>query len=147
VIWHRAALLAALLAAPAMTRAATCTVSATPVAFGVYLPFSGTPTSITGAVTVSCDAKASVVVALSTGGGGSYANRQMSKGANMLRYQLYTDAAHSLVWGDGTAGTVTVSATVAGNLVRTLTVYGQVPALQAVASLTYIDAIMVTVTY
>jgi spore coat protein U-like protein len=33
----------------------------------------------------------------------------MKSGANVLNYNLYTTAAHTTVWGDGTAGTGTFS--------------------------------------
>lgn len=143
-----AALAAVLLLLPASARAATCTVSATPVAFGVYPPFSGTPTTSTGTTTVHCVAgAANIVIALSTGGGGAYANRRMSNGASNLTYQLYSDAAHTMIWGNGTAGTVTVSAHVPSNGTQNNTVYGQIPALQGVRPGAYTDTITVTVTY
>jgi len=147
-VTRAAGLTAVLLLLPALARAATCTVSATPVAFGVYPPFSVAPTTSTGTTTVHCVAgAASIVIALSTGGGSTYANRRMSNGASNLTYQLYSDAAHTMIWGDGTAGTVTVSAHVASNSTNNYTVYGQIPALQGVRPGAYTDTITVTVTY
>jgi spore coat protein U-like protein len=147
-VTRAAAVAAVLLLLPAMARAATCTVSVTPVAFGVYPPFSGAPTTSTGTTTVHCVAgAANVVIALSTGGGGAYASRRMSNGASNLTYQLYSDAARTMIWGNGTAGTVTVSAHVANNGAQNNTVYGQIPALQGVRPGAYTDTITVTVTY
>jgi spore coat protein U-like protein len=71
----------------------------------------------------------------------------MSNGASNLTYQLYSDAARTMIWGDGTAGTVTVSAHVASNGTQNNTVYGRIPALQGVRPGAYTDTITVTVTY
>jgi spore coat protein U-like protein len=140
-----AALAALLLIAPAAARAA-CTVSATPVAFGAYSPFSGTPTDSTGTATVRCTPAANVVVALSTGGSGTFSPRQMSSGPSRLGYQLYSNAARTTVWGNGTGGTVTVAARVTG-AGRNFTAFGRIPALQGVAPGAYVDTITVTVTF
>ncbi len=143
-----AALVAVALLVPVVARGAVCTVSATPVAFGVYPPFSVTPTTSTGTTTVHCVAgAANIVIALSTGGGGSYANRRMVSGASNLAYQLYSDAARTMIWGNGTAGTVTVSAHLPSNSTQNFTVYGRIPALQGVRPGAYTDTITVTVTY
>ncbi len=133
--------------APAAARAAVCGVSATPVALGTYLPFSGTPTDSTGTVTVTCIGTATIVIALSTGGSGSYTNRQMSNGAARLRYQLYANAARTTVWGNGSSGTVTVTDTLTGFARRNYTAYGRIPTPQGVTPGSYVDTITVTVTY
>jgi spore coat protein U-like protein len=52
-----------------------------------------------------------------------------------------------MIWGNGTAGTVTVSAHVPSNGTQNNTVYGQIPALQGVRPGAYTDTITVTVTY
>ena len=142
-----AALAALLLLVPASAPAATCGVSATPVAFGTYPPFSGTPTDSTGTVTVTCIGTANIVIELSTGGSGSYAARQMSNGGIHLLYQLYTNAARTTVWGNGTGGTTTVSDRLTGNSSGNYTVYGRIPAVQGVTPGAYVDTIMVTVSY
>lgn len=142
---RRAARLAALALVVAAPARATCTVTATPVAFGAYLPFSAAPTDSTGTVSLHCGPPADVVIALSTGGSGSYASRLMASGGSHLNYQLYSNAARTTVWGDGTGGTVTVSESVTGS--ETSTVYGRIPALQGVAPGFYVDTITVTVTF
>src|SRR5712691_6094979 len=94
-------LAALVLLAPAMARAA-CTVTANPVAFGVYLPFSATPTDSTGSVQVNCigSFNSPFTIALNAGlhSGGSFANRRMISGGSFLSYQLYSDAARTTVW-------------------------------------------------
>ena len=144
---RRAGLAALILLAPITARAAVCGVSATPVAFGTYPPFSGTPTDSTGTVTVTCIGTAAISIALSTGGSGSYASRQMSNGAVHLLYQLYSNAARTTIWGNGTGGTVTVSDTLVGFASRNYTVFGRIPTLQGVKPGAYVDTITVTVSY
>ena len=149
--------LAGCLLMPALAAAASCTVSATSLALGTYNPASGTPTDASGLVTVTCAANPLALVlgytvSLSTGGSGSYAARQMSSGANTLAYQLYSNASHTTVWGNGTGG----SSVVNGGLLLSLlfpvsanhTVYGRLPALQSAAAAgAYTDVIVVTVAY
>jgi spore coat protein U-like protein len=142
---------ALVLLAPATARAA-CTVTATPVTFGVYIPFSGVATNSTGSVTVHCNGAYTnpYRIALNAGlnsGGGSFANRRMKSGVSFLSYQLYTDAAHTIIWGDGTGGSVVVSVSCTGNCTKTQTVYGRIPALQGVAPGGYVDTTTVTVSF
>src|ERR1700744_4488415 len=93
---------AVFLAAPA---AAHCSAGTAPVAFGKYSPTSGTALAGTGSVTVTCDSSGNGTVTLSLSrGGGSYATRKMASGANQLSYNLYTSAAHTTIFGDGSSG-------------------------------------------
>lgn len=143
-----------LMAAPASALLQTCTVSATATAFGSYSPASVTALSGTGTITLTCTGLVSLLdswtIALSTGNSGSFAPRQLKTGANTLNYNLYTSAALSAVWGDGSAGTSTVSDSetlVIGTSVFNYTVYGRIPALQDKPPGTYTDVITVTVNY
>ncbi|MDE2091744.1 MAG: spore coat protein U domain-containing protein [Gammaproteobacteria bacterium] len=140
--------LAVSICAPNQVRAATCTVRARPVAFGNYSPFNTTPLNRTSRITVICNGKGRVNVALSTGQSGTYNPRYMSSTStsDRLAYNLYTTAAQVIIFGDGTAGTQTVSKNFSNNRVN-LRVYGQLPALENVASGIYADSIMATVTF
>jgi spore coat protein U-like protein len=75
----------------------------------------------------------------------------MASGANTLQYNLYTTAALTTVWGDGTGATATQAGTGAGMATAsTFKVYGQLPdsaANQAAVPASYADTITVTVTY
>lgn len=158
----RRALLAGVLAAcaalwtlPAQA-VATCTVSATTVAFGSYNPFNSSPSDSTGDIAVSCSVGGllSLLVGydikLSTGGSGGYAPRRMSSGVNTLSYNLYTSSGRTTVWGNGTGSTADVSDGYLlgiGTTVRHYTVYGRAPALQNVRGGAYLDSITVTVDY
>ena len=132
----------------------SCTVAATAVNFGVYNPLSGTPDDATGTVTVTCDALvgllASWTVALSTGNGGGYSPRLLGSGSHHLSYNLYTSAAHSSVWGDGSGTTTLVNdqrTLIVGSNISNYTVYGRITAGQDAAAGTYTDTIVVTVNY
>ncbi len=143
--------------AGAATAAAVCTVSALPVAFGVYSPTAASANASTGSVTVLCQAAAvagsmNYTLTLSTGGSGSYGTRRLSGGGHTLNYQLYKDAAYAAVWGDGSSGAPSLSGTLSLSLVlpvsATHTVYGRMPAQQSGAFAGwYLDSVTVTVTY
>lgn len=140
-------LLALILLAPALARA-QCTTSTTPVSFGVYVPTAGAPDHSTGNVTVKCSGfTGAFMIALSAGGGGSFANRRLSNGSAALSYQLYNNAGRTVVWGDGSAGTGVVSGGCYIVCNTTFTIYGLIPALQVVSPGTYFDTIVATVTF
>lgn len=133
----------------------TCTIAANPFNFGSYAPLSGTTTSTTGTVSVTCSAliaglNVSYVISLTSGSSGTYTARKMQFSPYQLNYNLYTDAAYSTVWGDGTASTSTVSDSYNLALIsmtRNYTVYGLIPASQQVGAGSYTDTITATVTF
>ncbi|MGA2778773.1 MAG: spore coat protein U domain-containing protein [Steroidobacteraceae bacterium] len=131
---------------------ATCSTTATALAFPAYTPGGGAITQ-SSTVSVKCTKNTPYTVALNGGTttGGTVAQRLMGSGANTLQYQLYTVAALGTVWGDGTGTSVTQSGTGAGiATANSLTVYGQVPdnaTNQAAVPASYTDTITVTVTY
>lgn len=123
-----------------------CTVSATSMVFGSYNPFSALPADISGTITLACDkSKVDFRISLSPGVGGTYFQRQLSGAEFSLVYQLYLDAAHSIVWGDGSAGTdVAIGTIEKGATEAMLTVHGVIAPLQNVAPGSYLDTIVVT---
>ncbi|MDE2220040.1 MAG: spore coat protein U domain-containing protein [Gammaproteobacteria bacterium] len=138
--------------------AVSCSVSATGPAFGVYNPLSATPAYANSAVHVSCTllsggaTTVNLVSSYSTGNSGSYASRSMLSGASVLRYNLYYDAAYTLIRGNGTGGSQMGGATLnltPGTPTQTAsgTIYGRIPAGQDVAAGSYADTIVVTITY
>jgi len=140
---------------PAFALLQSCTVAATPVAFGTYDPSSATALAGTGTITVTCSVLLlglleSWTLSLSTGGSGNFTSRQMTTGGQSLLYNLYTAPGHTQVWGNGSGGTGTVSDSqflVVGSASYPYTVYGLVNALQDRAPGTYTDVITVTVNY
>ena len=135
----------------------TCTVSASGIAFGNYNPLSSTGDSAVGSWSVTCNAigSGSATVAgtlsLSTGSSGTYAARTMKSGTHALQYNIYVTPSYNLVFGDGTAGTFAPSdsGTVTAGQVYQITgsMYGFLPPSQDVPAGSYMDSIIVTVTY
>src|SRR5438477_13154107 len=67
---------------------ATCSATATTLAFGVYTPGAGTVTN-NSTISVKCTKNTPYTVALNGGsGGGTVAQRLMASGANHLQYNL-----------------------------------------------------------
>jgi len=125
--------------------AAKCSIDSTGVTFGTYDIFSPTANN-DGIGTLHVDCKGSSgEVKLSTGHSHSYAAREMTSGANSIHYNLYINPARSVVWGDGTGGSHTM--TVDKNHESTVSVYGQIPAGQDAAVGLYSDHVTATVDY
>lgn len=162
---HAALLLGtALLALPAAA-ATDCVIDAVGAAgFGAYdgTQNDGAMTTITGRCTNTPPPGAGPtifpVISLSPGLAASYAPRRMASGASRLNYNLYTTAARTVVWGDGSGSTAIVPAYLGGafnlNGNQTLafnnpnlTIYGRIPAGQTAATGLYADTITVTLTF
>ncbi len=75
----------------------------------------------------------------------------MASGANTLQYNLFTTAAFSQIFGDGSGTSKTVAGTGAGvGTANAVTVFGQLPdnaTNQAAVPGSYTDTITVTITY
>ncbi len=126
-----------------------CNLSATNLVFGNYDASDGSPLDGTTPINVYCSSGTPYSLALNVGsGGGTFTGRTMSGGGGNLGFNLYTSAAHSVVWGDSTGATNTVSGTGAGLLTAaTHTVYGRIAAGQDLAPGAYASTITVTVTF
>lgn len=131
-----------------------CSVGATAAAFGAYYPGTGNMSS-SSTVTVKCTKGTGFTVALDKGTttGGSLAQRLMSDGAagDTLQYNLYKDAAMTIVWGDGTGVTQTNGGSGSGmGTGLTFTAYAGLPDagtnLNAPPA-TYNDTVTVSVAY
>jgi len=117
----------AALSPPAVTardKKVTCVLDgATYMAFGAYDTMSNSPLDMQGRVSYRCykdkstasgaatfsdeaetRSKLTVQIKLSAGNSGSF-NRGMGNGEELLHYNLYLDAQHQRVWGDGSPGT------------------------------------------
>lgn len=131
----------------------TCTVTATGVSYGTYDTLAPSSDDASGSVRVRCTLlvalSGSFTIDLSAGSSGSYAGRTMRSGAQILPYNLYTNAARTQVWGNGTGGSARVTQSFSGLLVvdRSVPVYGRIPSRQNVRAGAYSDTIVVTVTY
>lgn len=132
-----------------------CNVTVTSLPFGSYNIFSPTPLDSTANLSVSCNippqhpqSPLPVAVSLSPGNSGGFAQRWLqAAGPDNLRYNLYTSAAFSTVWGDGggTSSIVTVYVTSATPFNGRI--YGRIPAQQNIRAGSYSDIITVTIDY
>lgn len=136
------AVYAAIFPAPALC---SCFVETYGPSFGSYDVFNVSPTDGTGNIAVSCDLPTSYTLSLSTGYG-TYSERRLVSGTEILLYNVYTDASLTTIWGDGSAGTGLVSGTTSG-ATENHTLYGRIPARQNVSAGSYADAIVVTLEY
>ena len=143
----------AALGAPALVdaqAATTCNFNPGPatLAFGAYDASATAPVNSTSTFQFKCTGPGGnsvlATVTLSAGNGGSFNPRQMSNGSDRLSYNLYLDAAHGAIWGDGTGPSQTLN-----NAVRntTYTIYGSIPTGQWVTPGSYTDAITITLNY
>ena len=129
---------------------AACTINVQSVNFGNYNPSSILSRNSIGNINLNCGLlfiALPYTLSLSTGEG-SYEQRTMSSGINVLNYNLYTDLTHLSVWGNGTGGTAIVAGLgLTGIFTISHTIYGSIPAKQNVSVGNYSDSIVVTLTY
>lgn len=128
--------------------AETCTVEADDLAFGTQAQLDVDVDS-SNQIRTSCSTGLAYSVALGTGGGGAFNARRMvheNFPAEIVGYQLYTDALRTQIWGDGTGGTVTAGATGSGSP-QASTVHGRVPPQATPRPGAYDDTVIVTVSY
>lgn len=125
-----------------------CTVNTTSVNFGAYDIGSAATLDSTGSITLQCTESTPVTVTIGPSlVSGALVPRSMNlvSGSDALNYNLYTDAGHSSIWGDGTQGTATVVSSVTAGIPRNETIYGTAPAGQNVAVGSYSDTLTVTI--
>jgi len=138
--------------------AVSCSASATGPSFGTYNPLNASPTLANSTVTVTCtllsggNTTVNLVTSYSKGNSSTYNPRSMKSGASVLNYNLYFDAAFTQIRGDGTGGSQTGGATfnlTNGSPTQSAsgTIYGRITAGQDVAAGSYVDTIVLTVTY
>lgn len=142
------AALAALAAHPPLARAApVCTFAVgSALAFGPYDPFATAPRDATAVLVYRCPPGRLVRITLDAGLTGSFAARELRQGAEVLLYNVYLDAARTVVWGDGTGGSSAgPGVEVRGALGTTQAyVFGRIPAAQDAAAGPYSDTIRVS---
>lgn len=127
--------------------------------YGGYDPLYATALQVNATVTVSCTVVIGPMAAIpySVSLGTSATTGTMVRAlagplGGRLQYNLYTAASYATVWGNGTSGTLAVAGSVTPlslgvPVLGNHTVYGKVPALQAVRVGAYTDSIVVTVDY
>jgi spore coat protein U-like protein len=74
----------------------------------------------------------------------------MISALSSLNYNLYSDPAHTVIWGNGSGGSSQISGSISVSLTgasRDFTIYGQIPAGQTAKQGIYADSIVATLTY
>jgi spore coat protein U-like protein len=128
---------------------ANCTISAGALSFGTYDPVAANASAAldqSSTLTVACTKGTSAAVSLDAGTHASGAARRMqhsSTATEFLTYELYTSSARTTVWDT----TNTVSYSAASKAASSLTVYGRVPSGQDVATGSYADTVVATITF
>ncbi len=120
-----------------------CQVEAVAINFGTYDVSSPFPLDSQGYITVSCGTLLPVLVKLDPGQNSrrKFNPRMMRSPDDLLAYNLYVDAACTMIWGDGTWSTFTMRGT--GN--DQFVVYGRIPAGQNIVPGYYSDVVSVVV--
>jgi len=143
-----------LCAAGSVHAEATCSVSSSGLSFGEYDVLSLHENYSIGNLSVSCTGlseTASVAYEIQLGrGSGTYGSRTLTSGGNVLAYNVYTQANHLFIWGDGSFGTAVLNdsyglglSTVSNNY----PIYGRIPAGQNVSAGNYSDTLIMTINY
>ncbi|WP_275545262.1 spore coat U domain-containing protein [Pseudomonas sp. Marseille-Q0931] len=104
-----------------------------------------------GSIVLQCSPGTAVTLSLNAGLNASSvgSGRYLARGAERLRYQLYQDAARSVIWGDGNNGGARLSINFpVGGATQTFTVYARLFSVSPLPSAGfYTDTITVTVSY
>jgi spore coat protein U-like protein len=135
--------IAACLAVPAAAHAAPsrsglgASLTFGPAGYDVY---SAADMTQAGSLTYKCPPAIIPNVSMSASANGAYRPRQMTSGGNTLNYELYFDAAMTILWGVG-ADSHIVPAT---GGTQTFPFYGRIFAQQDAAVGSYADTITVT---
>jgi len=134
-----------------------CRIDVKPVNFGVYVPGSLTDVDANGEIRVRCGGKdkkgkkggsSSYTLRIDGGQTGNPASRAMRSAAVNLFYNLFSDAARFVIWGDGSAGTSPVTQIISGRKYdKRHAVYGRVFGGQYPDTGNYADAPMVTIEF
>ncbi len=125
-----------------------CTISTTAASFGTYDVFNTSPLDTTGSVVFNCGDNANVHITLDKGGASTFNSRRMLTGSVELNYNLYTDAARTTIWGDGSGGTTFYSnPSTPSNQNVTVMVYGRIPARQDVSAGSYTNTVIATINF
>ena len=146
---------ALLISAPPLDAGAGCLVTTIDVAIGSFSPGGVAPRDSVGNIAVNCSGPPGAIVryriAMTAGSSGTFSLRQMKPGSGgALAYNLFADAARLVVWGDGSAGTVTVAdayALGAPVVTRNYPVYARVYGGQSAPVGTFVDTLVVTLDY
>ena len=118
--------------------------------FGAYNVFDVAPVDAVGTLLIECtgiEAGMPVVIELGRGGEGGFLGRALRNARHELRYQVYLDAARTVIWGDGTGGTSVMRVRPPDGRPLSIPLFGRVPPRQNVSPGDYSDELLVTIEY
>jgi spore coat protein U-like protein len=153
------AAIAALAATPALAASASnqmpvsvnvinsCTVAASPMAFGTLTSVGGVNVDTTATVDLVCTIGAAYDVAMDVGTHATGSQRYLqSTAGGKIPYGVFRDSARSLNWGNTTGTDTSAGSTATGT--ASLTAYGRIPAsATSVPAGAYTDTVTVTVNF
>jgi spore coat protein U-like protein len=125
-------------------------INASGVSFGAYETHATTSLDSTGAVTFRCTGVSPsdvISIQLGRGDADTFLPRAMTCRDSRLDYNLFLDAARTLVWGDGTSGTSAYTLHPIDGQLVSVSIFGRVPPRQNVLPGLYSDVIVLTVLY
>ncbi len=126
----------------------TCNIAnVTPLNFGVYRSGTANPVDSTGQLEVTCSGAVAVQIQMGRGPSGRAHPREARSRSSHLLYDVYLDAAHTTVWGDGTGGTQALRTMTTMGQPLVLPFYGRVFPFQGVARGVYSDQVPVVVLF
>ena len=130
-----------------------CRIETRPLSFGTYDPLADAPLDAVGQIIYVCanavaagatdpdPEKKSIRIEMSRGFSASYSVRQMfGPDIQGLEYNIYLDATHRTIWGDGTSGTdFYYDAKPPNNTPVVVPAFGRIPARQQAEAGSYHD--------
>ncbi|HSI55144.1 MAG: spore coat U domain-containing protein [Ramlibacter sp.] len=128
---------------------AVCSVTASNLDFGVYATQTASPKQASTVLRATCTPGTTYQLGLNEGttAGATVTQRKLVSASNAtLNYQLYSDSARSVIWGN-TPGTDTVTGLPGTGLAQDYTVFGSIPPSQAAPAEEFGDTITVRIYY
>jgi spore coat protein U-like protein len=138
-----------LLAGPAEKKG-YCAIETRPLSFGNYDPESNANVDVVTEVIYTCDNQAKKIrIEMETGTSNQFTPRYMSAIAtDRLAYNVYLDATHTTIWGQGAFGTdVYYQNNPPNGTPVVVRAYGRIPARQDVPTGNYVDVLTVRILF
>lgn len=125
---------------------AACEIDVPPMHFGTINPLHANATDSATSMTITCTVSTAFTIGLGEGRG-TYHERHLQSVARTLAYNLYIDPSRTLVWGDGTAGTLTLNGSSDGTNPASYTIYARIPYQPQAEPGAYVDTIVITLSF
>ena len=136
--------------APPIKGQGICTIETRPLSFGNYDTEANGPLDAVAQVIYTCNNQAKKIrIEMTTGVSAQFTPRYMSAGPGAsLAYNIYLDATHQTVWGQGIYGTdVYYENNPPNGTPVVIPAYGRIPARQNVEPGEYVDVLNVRVLF